>query len=212
MIEKMTQENEKKSFWDRYAKWYDLEIQLTSRKAYRQIAHLFQGVLKADMDMLEVATGTGLFALKAAPLVSTLVATDYSPKMIETANKKRKPLNLSFTVEDAMALSFADESFDAVLIANALHIIPDPDKALAEIRRVLKPTGLLLAPNFTHGHLVDKPGSFNVRLLKRLGFETYHKWLPVEYVDFIAANGFKIVDWKVMKAAFPLVYLTAVKT
>ena len=53
---------------------------------------------------------------------------------------------LRFSVEDATSLPYADETFDAVLIANALHIMPRPEKALAEIYRVLKfPGGQLFA-------------------------------------------------------------------
>lgn len=56
--------------------------------------------------------------------------------------------NVRFWVEDATALSFEDNSFDdAVIISNALHIMPDPVKVLAEMRRVLKANGLLICPH-----------------------------------------------------------------
>ena len=51
---------------------------------------------------------------------------------------------------DTCKLRYADDSFDVVIIANALHIIPEPEKALAEMRRVLKKDGILIAPNFIH--------------------------------------------------------------
>ena len=47
-------------------------------------------------------------------------------------------------------LSYADRSFDVVIVSNALHIVPQSEKALAEIRRVLKDDGVLIAPTFTH--------------------------------------------------------------
>ena len=47
-------------------------------------------------------------------------------------------------------LPYADKSFDVVIVSNALHIVPQPEKALAEIRRVLKDDGVLIAPTFTH--------------------------------------------------------------
>ena len=49
---------------------------------------------------------------------------------------------------DATALSYADDSFDAVLIANALHVMPEPEKALREIDRALRLGGILIAPVF----------------------------------------------------------------
>jgi ubiquinone/menaquinone biosynthesis C-methylase UbiE len=129
--------------------------------------------------------------------------------MVEAAKKKKTPANLRFTVEDATALSFADESFDVAIISNALHIMLEPAAALLNISRVLKPGGLLIAPCFSHGHLRGTTRSLNAKILKLLGFETYFKWTPEEYVAFIGQNGFRVENWEVLQAAFPLVYLEA---
>ena len=58
--------------------------------------------------------------------------------------------NISFSVQDATKLTYNSEEFDVVVIANALHIMPEPNKALAEIHRVLKPNGILFAPTFVY--------------------------------------------------------------
>jgi ubiquinone/menaquinone biosynthesis C-methylase UbiE len=171
--------------------------------------NLMSEVLRADMRVLEVATGTGLIALGIAKFVRQVEATDFSPKMIETAKKKIAPPNVKFSIEDATALSFADDSFDAVIISNALHIMPDPEAALVSIRRVLKPGGLLIAPTFSHGHLKNSTWNLNAKILKLIGFETYSKWTPEEYARFIEKNGFSVGRRKVLRAAFPLVYLEA---
>ena len=205
----MNEERNNKSFWDRYAKLYDFEILRFSGKAYAEMYRLMSNVLSKEMKVLEIATGTGLIALNIANCVHSITATDFSPKMIETAKRKPAPENVSFSVEDATALSFADETFDAVIISNALHIMPEPEMALANIKRVLKPEGLLIAPNYSHGHLKDSTWKLNALVLKLIGFETYSKWKPEEYIDFINKNGFSVENWKVMKAAFPLVYLEA---
>jgi ubiquinone/menaquinone biosynthesis C-methylase UbiE len=198
-------------FWNRYARLYDFEIAHTSKAAYAEMYRRMCATLTKDMDVLEVATGTGLIALNIAASVHSIVATDFSPKMIATASKKNRPQNLVFQNEDATALSFADQSFDAVIISNALHIMPEPQKALLEILRVLKNDGFLIAPNFTHGHLKDSTWNLSASILKRIGFETYSKWTPEEYVSFIGAHGFDVDNWLVMRAAFPLVYLEARK-
>ena len=163
------------------------------------------------MDVLEVATGTGLIAVNIAEGVRRVEATDFSPKMIDKAKKKKAPGNVNFSVEDATALSFADISFDAVIISNALHIMPDPVKVLTNISRVLKPKGLLIAPNFSHGHIKESTWNLNAKILKLIGFETYSKWSPDDYIEFIGQNGFHVEKWKVLNAAFPLVYLEARK-
>jgi len=196
-------------FWGRYAKLYDFEINNTSRFAYDEMYRLMSSVLQKNMDVLEVATGTGLIATHIANSVKSIVATDFSPGMIEKAKKKPCPDNVRFMVEDATDLSFPDSTFDAVIISNALHIMPDPEAALRNIKRVLKPEGLLIAPNFTHGHIREKSWNFTAKLLELLGFVTYSKWLPDEYVLFISQNGFSVDKWLILKAAFPLVYLEA---
>jgi ubiquinone/menaquinone biosynthesis C-methylase UbiE len=200
-----------KGFWNRYAKLYDFEIKRFNNKAYAEMYQMMGTSLSSEMNVLEVATGTGLIAINIAEFVRNVEATDFSPKMIEAAKKKKSPQNIRFSVEDATALSFTEASFEAVIVSNALHIMPEPEKALSEISRVLKPNGLLIAPTFSHGHLRQSTWDLNAKLLKLIDFETYSKWTPEEYVAFINENGFSINKTVVLKAAFPLVYLEAHK-
>lgn len=205
----MEKKQNNKKFWNRYAKLYDIEIHRYSNSAYTEIYRLMSKVLTKEMKVLEIATGTGLMAIHIAGFVKSIEATDFSPKMIETAMKKNIPNNVHFSVEDAAMLSFSDQTFDAVIISNALHIMPTPEAVLSNIKRVLKPNGLLIAPTFSHGHLRNSSWKISTLVLKAIGFETYSKWKPEEYVSFINQNGFTVKSWKVLKAAFPLVYLEA---
>ena len=198
-----------RKFWDRYAKLYDVEVLRFSAKAYAEMYQKMGKVLTKDMNVLEIATGTGLIAINISQYVHSIEATDYSPKMIATAMKKNVPANVHFSVEDAENLSFEANSFDAVIISNALHIMPNPVAVLSTIRRVLKPKGLLIAPNFSHGHIDASSWKLNTFILKLIGFESYSKWTPEEYVNMVGQNGFDVTNWCVMKAAFPLVYLEA---
>ncbi|MCL2550305.1 MAG: class I SAM-dependent methyltransferase [Methanimicrococcus sp.] len=200
-----------KHFWNRYAKFYDFEIRRFNGQAYSEMYRLMESSLLPDMDVLEVATGTGLIAVNIAAYVRHVEAIDFSPKMIEAAKKKKAPDNVRFSVEDATELSFPDHTFDAVIISNALHIMPDPAKVLSGISRVLKPNGLLIAPTYSHGHFRDSSWNLNAKILKLIGFETYSKWKPDEYIEFIRRNGFLAERWKILNAAFPLVYLEARK-
>ena len=70
--------------------------------------------------------------------------------MIAEAKRDTHSAKLHFSVQDMFRLPYAEESFDVVIVSNALHIVPQPEKALAEIRRVLKDGGVLIAPTFTH--------------------------------------------------------------
>ena len=65
-------------------------------------------------------------------------ATDASVEMIAEAKLDNQSAKLHFSVQDMFRLPYADKSFDVVIVSNALHIVPQPEKALAEIHRVLK--------------------------------------------------------------------------
>ncbi len=70
--------------------------------------------------------------------------------MIAEAKRDNRSAKLHFSVQDMFRLPYADQSFDVVIVSNALHIVPQPEKALAEIRQVLKDGGVLIAPTLTH--------------------------------------------------------------
>ena len=85
----------------------------------------------AEKEVLELATGPGLLAKHVAHAAKRMVATDYAEGMIREAQKGPCPANLTFEVADAKALPYPDASFDVVLIANALHIMPVTPESMA---------------------------------------------------------------------------------
>ena len=116
---------------------------------------------------------------------------------------------LSFEVQDATALTYPDNSFDVVIIANALHIMPDPELALQQIRRVLRHGGVLYAPTFAQreGGAV-KPW---IRLFSLFGFKTFNRWSAAQLTAMIESQGFSVVCSDLMDAGLsPLARLKAV--
>ena len=93
--------------------------------------------------LLDVATGPGLIAAAAHRRGSTAIGTDFAKKMIDSARKENPELR--FEVADAIELPFGDRSFDAVTMGFALFMLLEPDKALNEALRVLKPGGRFAA-------------------------------------------------------------------
>ncbi len=181
-----------KAFWERFAKLYGPVMERSGAKLYRDISERIQPHLKRDMNVLELACGTGQLSYPLSGRVRLWEATDFSPAMITEAKKKNHSSRLHFSIQDATALPYAPESFDAVVIANALHIMPNPDKALAEIRRVLKPEGLLFAPTFVRGEGTGFRA--RVRLMELAGFRTYHKWDARAFVEYLSGHGFTVFD------------------
>ena len=106
---------------------------------------------------------------------------------------------------DASALQYDDESFDVIIIANALHIIPDPEKVLSEIRRVLKKDGLLITPNFIHENNKKISGIFS-KALSFAGVVFEAKWDADGYKAFLEENGFRVKHSKQLASTIPLIY------
>ncbi|MBR0032900.1 MAG: class I SAM-dependent methyltransferase [Treponema sp.] len=192
----------KKSIWDIFAPIY--ERAMKSQKniydfLYRQIS-----ISCFDKTVLELATGPGMIARHIAHSAKSVVATDFAPKMIETAKKKGVPQNVTFETADATNLSYKDDFFDVVVIANALHIIPNPEKALREISRVLKADGILIAPNF----IEREKGKKNLwqKILTLAGIKFAHEWTSSEYKSFLEENGWKITKSQVLKGRIDLFY------
>ena len=108
-------------------------------------------------------------------------------------------------------LPYADRSFDVVIVSNALHIVPEPERALAEIRRVLKDDGILIAPTFTHAEN-SFPGKVKAFFMKLAGFPLHSKWTNEEYLAFLRENGWTVQKNTGLKASFPLAYTECVKS
>ena len=138
----------RKKIWDLYAPIYEKAMRADIR-IYRFMYDRIPQVIR-DKEVLKIATGPRLLAKQVAPAARRMIATDYSEGMIAEAKKGACPGNLTFEVADGTALPYADDSFDAVIISNALHVMPEPEKALAEIDRVLRPGGILIVPNFVN--------------------------------------------------------------
>ena len=200
----------KKDFWDRNAKRYD-RFMKKDAAAYRKMYGLIRPVVKSRTT-LELATGTGLIAWNIAGETHTMEATDASPDMIAQAKRESRfpSAKLHFSVQDMFRLPYADKSFDVVIVSNALHIVPQPEKALAEIRRVLKDDGVLIAPTFTHaGNSFS--GKVRAFFMRMAGFPLRSKWTSEEYLRFLRQNGWAVRKSAVLKASFPLTYAECVK-
>jgi SAM-dependent methyltransferase len=91
------------------------------------------------MHVLEVACGSGHISHLAASLGAIASGVDFSAAMVAEARKYHP--SLSFSVSDAESLPFPDGSFDAVVIGFGVNHFPSPQRAIAEVRRVLRKGG-----------------------------------------------------------------------
>ena len=120
---------ERKDFWDRNAGLYD-RFMRKDGAAYEMMYEMIQPVVR-HKTVLELATGTGLIAKHIVNAAAHIEATDASAEMIAEAKRDNRSAKLHFSVQDMFRLPYADQSFDVVIVSNALHIVPQPEKALA---------------------------------------------------------------------------------
>ena len=199
---------EHKNFWDKNAGRYD-RFMRKDRAAYDEMYALIRPVVKGKT-VLELATGTGLIAKNIVNAAAHIEASDTSAEMIREAKRRNHSAKLHFSVQDMFRLPYADKSFDVVIVSNALHIVPQPEKALAEIHRVLRDDGVLIAPTFTHAEN-SFFGNSKAFFLKLAGFPLYSRWTSEEYLCFLQQNGWTVRKSDVLKASFPLTYVECVK-
>lgn len=197
-----------KGFWDKWAHRYDKAMSL-DRNTYAQIIGRMKTTLTKKMTVLELACGTGLISTQLAGSVKMLEATDFSAEMIQQAKKKPHSSRLHFSVQDASKLPYAPEAFDAVIISNALHIMPEPEKALSEIARVLRPDGILIAPTFTMSDTFS--GRLRMRIMELSGFQVFHKWTSGEFLNYLSEHGFTVTKSSIIGKSARLTYAEAVK-
>ena len=200
---------EHKDFWDKNAGRYD-RFMRKDGAAYDEMYELIRPIVR-HKTVLELATGTGLIAKHIVNVAAHIEATDASPEMIAEAKRDNRPAKLHFSVQDMFRLPYADESFDVVIVSNALHIVPQPEKALAEIRRVLKDDGVLIAPTFTHAGNSFR-GKVKAFFMRLAGFPLHSRWTSAEYLRFLSQNGWTVRKSVVLKASFPLTYAECKKT
>jgi ubiquinone/menaquinone biosynthesis C-methylase UbiE len=144
--------------WDLCAENYDRCLAEIFRPFSQKLLSLAD--LHRGQTVLDVATGSGLAGLSAARAVGPdgkAIGIDLSLQMLEVASKRiaeAQGENARFIQMDAEDLGFIDQSFDAVLCALGLMLFPQPDRALSEMYRVLRPGGRVALSVFGRGSMV----------------------------------------------------------
>lgn len=132
-----------REYWDRQSRRYDRSMGFWEARLFGEHRSWICG--QATGDVLEVAVGTGL-NLPLYPDQVRLTGIDLSPAMLAIAHHRAAELGRTADLRegDAHALPFPDASFDTVVCTYSLCAIPDERRAVAEMKRVLRPGGQLL--------------------------------------------------------------------
>lgn len=158
--------------------------------------------------VLEVAAGTGVVTAALARTCETVVATDYAAAMIGVLSERVHELGLdNVTCEqaDIYSLPYADGEFDAIVAANVLHLVPDLPAAIAALRRVLTPNGILVAPTFCHDE--TRVSRMVSRLLSISHFPGQCRFSARSLRDRLEAVGLNITREETLPGIIPVGYI-----
>jgi ubiquinone/menaquinone biosynthesis C-methylase UbiE len=134
-------------FWNRIAPRYAADP-IKDMAGYERTLDGVRRYLSGDSAVLEAGCGTGATALRLAPNVASILATDISSGMIEIARERAAAQscpNAEFAVATLDRAPWPGGSFDAVLAFNLLHLVADRPSMLARIRHLLKPGGVFVS-------------------------------------------------------------------
>ena len=114
--------------------------------------------IRPGEDVLDVATGTGNAALRAAAAGAKVVGLDLTPELFERARARQAEfgVEVDWVEGDAESLPFADESFDAVLSIFGIQFAPRHEVTANELARVVRPGGRIGLVNWTPDGLIGE--------------------------------------------------------
>ncbi len=190
-------------FWDNIAWIYDVFADIINRKTNKALCAAVEELISPSDDVLECACGTGLLTGVIAPRCKSLVATDFSAKMLKRAEKKYGEYgNIRFEQANILKLSYSDESFDTVIAANVIHLLDEPYQALHELERVCKFDGIIIVP--TYMNKTDKGKTNGVSdVIGKAGADFKREFTLNTYKEFFSDAGYKNAEFVMCEGKIP---------
>ena len=197
-------------FWDRIAKKYSKKP-VPSQEIYEEKLRKTQALFTPEMEVMEVGCGTGTTSLLHAPFVKHILATDFSPKMIQIARDKARDQNIAnvtFKTEAIENMAYPENHFDVVMAHSILHLLKNKERAITELFRVTRPGGNFVSStvcieDFFRFFKYIWPLAYKLRIfpyvraftsdhlvdeVSKSGFEIIHKWIPDGKTLFLIAG------------------------
>jgi ubiquinone/menaquinone biosynthesis C-methylase UbiE len=200
-----------RTFWDFYAPVYDFAEKVNGH-AYAGMLKTVNGLVPAGASVMEVAAGTGAISIAVSGKADHVLCTDVSEPMLGVARRKisrRGIKNIELDNQSIFAIDAPDDSFDVVIAGQILHLIDEPEKAAAEIRRVAKSLAIL-PMSFTK----DLKGfaKLGVSIYRVFGFAPAVEFIPSEYKRFLTSIGFDMCEHIQIAGRIPMAVAVWEKT
>jgi ABC-2 type transport system ATP-binding protein len=217
--------DEHSTFWSKVAQQYDQVVDLQIGPRTRSMVRERVAQEGRLGNVVEFGCGTGFYTEALAQKAHSVVATDLSPGMLALAKDRIKAANVTFQVADCQRTSLPDATFDTAFISLVIHFT-EPDKALAEVHRILKPGGTLIIANLDPGAL---SGLDRLRCLIRIlyhGLTGYRAKPPKGFgknvmterqlCDLLSQSGFEVVSTETARdtsrsSNIPVEYIRAIR-
>jgi len=190
-------------FWDRVAFIYDIFANIINKKVHKKLKEIVANEITKDDDVLECACGTGMLTKVVAPKSKSIIATDFSSKMLKRAKKKcKKYNNVAFMNANIMKLDFDNNSFDIVIAANVIHLLDDPINAINELDRVCKGNGKIIIPTYMNKDDKGNTSGFAKRVGKA-GADFKRQFTYDSYKEFFNELGYRNVEYTMINGKVP---------
>jgi ABC-2 type transport system ATP-binding protein len=165
--------------------------------------------------VIEFGCGAGYFTKVIAQNAKHVIATDLSNEMLEVARVQLKDIrNVTVQKDDCESSCFPSGRFDTVFMANVVHTIERPDKALREGHRILREGGLLLLTCYTdYGTNWFDKLNLALRYFRKFGMPLsyYRNYSPAELVRIVENEGFQVEDVQLIIDEARALYLKGIK-
>jgi len=191
------------TFWDFCAPFYDF-AERRNAIAYNAMIKTVRDAIPASASVLEVAAGTGSISLGIADKVKNVLCTDMSLKMLAVARKKARKhdvKNIDFSNANIFSINKPDGAFDVVIAGQVLHLIDEPEKAAAELRRVA--SSMVIMPiSFTKG--LKGRAKLMLSIFRLFGFAPKRELALSEYASFLCGIGFENCEVIPLEGTIPM--------
>ena len=185
--------------WNKYAKLYDTYIG-KSEKNTEHMNYIKENLKKSDY-LYEGACGTAVFSIELSQHVKQIEACDNSENMLKEAKKKiikENITNINTNLQDITNINYPDNTFDVAIAANVIHLLNKPEKAISELKRVVKKEGIIILPTYITNDKKEYVEKLEEMILKIFGFKA-NSWTEKEYLEILQKNNLKIIKHKTFK-------------
>jgi ubiquinone/menaquinone biosynthesis C-methylase UbiE len=205
-------ELKREEYWSKFTHNYDQGVDHIVGEAIQQeiIKRLSEEHNLGDL--IEFGCGTGYFTKVMAQNAAHVLATDLSDEMLEVARTQLKEFeNIAIQKADCENVSFPPGEFDTVFMANVIHFIENPVKALQESYRILKNGGLLLLVDYTgYGMKWYEKMKLGIRFIKTCGMPPRYAQTnlsPDEFSSLVEGAGFTLEEIQLIGWTTKALYL-----